>query len=174
MRKLVKAGLLVTLALLGLLVALGRMGAADPAVALRRTLQRAGYERVTVDSARAPADASQLVIRYDPRGQPQAAVELLSRRAAEIAWTRGRIQTATVSVRPRGGAALERTSAQLATLGSPPARRQGHAEISSRAGRVVALAAVTVLLTGLLVVMASLAAVLVFRRRRRSLPPAVS
>lgn len=167
MRILRRVAAISALSLVGVLVVLGKLGAADPGVALRRTLQQAGYQHASVDLARADAGAAHVVIGYDPQGQSPAAIDVLSRRAAELAWTRGRIEIVAVSVRPRDGAVLERSAEQLRSAGAPPARRQRYAEVDARAGRVVALAVLAVLLTGVLVVCASVAAVSVARRPRR-------
>lgn len=157
--------------LAAVLFALSRLAAADPTVELGRILEDAGYQRVSITTAAAPAGQARLRIRYDPARQAPAAVEVLSLRAAELAWTRGRIAAASVSVEPRGGAAIDRSAAELATVGAPPLDRQSHASIDRRAGRVVALAAVAVLLTAVLVVLASGAAFRVARRRRPTRPP---
>ena len=166
MRVLRVIGAAALLLLLLVLFVLGRLGAADPAVSLRSALTAAGFESASVDILAAEGGASTVVIEFDPMSQSAAAVELLSRRAAELAWTRGEIESSTVSVRPVGGPVLDVGAAELARAGTPPAVRQRYAEVSGRAGRVVALAVVAVLLTLVLVVCASVAAVLVGRRRR--------
>ena len=168
MRILRRAAAILLLAVVGLLFALSRLGSADPVVALRRTLHGAGYERVSVAIDRAPRGLVALVIDYDPAGQPPAAVERLTRRAVELAWTRGGLAISSVSVRPRGGPVTEFSAQQLAAFGSPPSSRERYADVRRRAGRVTALALLAVVLTGALVIVASAAAVAVAR------PPAPS
>lgn len=157
--------------LVAVLLLLSRLGSADPAVALRGALEDASYEGVTVDVREAAGGgASAVVIGYDPLGQPANAVEVLSLRAAELAWTRAEIEIATVTVRPRGGPAFERDADQLRAAGVPPQRRERFTQTNQRGGRVVALAVAALLLTGALVVCASLTAVLMARRRRHPQP----
>jgi hypothetical protein len=155
-----------------LLFALGRLAGADPTIKLSRTLRSAGYERVSVVVLRGAGEDGRLVIDFDPQGQPAAAVDVLSRRAAETAWRTGEIRLASVSVRPRGGPPLELTAADLAGTGTPSGARQGYRQINSRARWVVVLAACAALLAFVLVLCASVAALSIARRRRVPVPPA--
>lgn len=167
MRRLRRVAAVGVLALIGLLVVLGRTAASDPAVELTRALRKAGYADASVVVLRAEGDGGHVVIEYDPQGQPAAAVAELSQRAADLAWTSGGISIATVSVRPAGGPVLDLPASALVAAGSPPADRQGYSEIHNRARWVVIGAGVAVLLTVLLVLCATAAAVVVARRRTR-------
>lgn len=167
------AGLSAVL-LVAVLLTLGRLGSNDPVVALRGALEDSSYEGVTVDVRRAAGGASELVVGYDPLGQPAAAVDVLSGRAAELAWTRGEIEISSVTVQPRGGPTLARSADQLRAAGAPPQRRERFTQTNQRGGRVVVLAVVALLLAGVLAACASLTAVLMAKRRSRHPQPRIS
>lgn len=168
MRKLRRVSLAVGLALIALMFVLGRLAGSDPTVELSRDLRDAGYRDASVVVLDADGDAGHLVIKYDPEGQPPDAVAQLSRRAAERAWTTGEITTGSISVQPRGGPALEFAAGDLPALGTPPAQQQTYRTITSRARIVIGLAALAVLLAFALVILATVAAVSIARRRTRA------
>ncbi|MEO6714864.1 MAG: hypothetical protein ABIM89_15760 [Mycobacteriales bacterium] len=168
MRILRRTAIAVGLVLIALMVVLARLAGADPTVELSRELRDSGYTDASVVVLRGAGDAGDVVIRYDPEGQPAEAVNTLSRRAAETAWTTGRIETGSISVRPRGGQPLDVSAADLPALGTPPEQRQTYRRITSRARIVIALASVAVLLSFALVVLATMAAVSIARRRTRA------
>lgn len=153
------------------LAVLARLAGADPGVRLRGDLERAGFEGVEVRlSAAEPADAALVEVRYrsglGERGRQDEREVLL-----RLVWERydGRLG----SIRPRPDALPGEvvTAAELESrFGARPADRSDARYPAGVAavGVVTALAVVAVLATGILVICAALAAVLITRRGGRA------
>lgn len=152
------------------LAVLARLAGADPGVRLRDDLEQAGYEGVEVRlSAAEPADTALVEVRYrsglGEQGRQDERDVLL-----RLVWERYDGRLGAVRPRPDEVPGELVTAAELESrFGARPADRSdaGYPAGVASVGLITVLALVAVLATGVLVVCAVLAAILITRRGRR-------
>ena len=161
--------------LLVLLFALARLADGDPLVRISDDLAAAGFDvtRVSVEQAQpndGEGDAAHVEVRFDS-GAGAEADRQMGDRIAAIVWKQYDGRLGAVTVAPAGGEPRRLDSLALLELfGNRRAELhdERYSARDNRAGLVTALAAVAVLVTGLLVLCSSVAAFLVIRGLRRT------